>query len=133
MMLRAKLENMREFKFSIGNSHRHFTWLYLLYSWRTNARWDRRGQKRPRWARSTNWHFSSYWHPKISRRMFGMSVFLLCTFVSGRLLNFFYGGSKLCTVRPRDTRPQAAQTLIMQVFEWGPKKFEMHEFISWKP
>ena len=32
------------------------------------------------------------------------------------------------TVRPRDTRPQAARTLTMHVFELGPKKFEMHVF-----
>ena len=32
------------------------------------------------------------------------------------------------TVRPRDTRPQAARTLTMHIFELGPKKFEMHVF-----
>ena len=30
------------------------------------------------------------------------------------------------TVRPRDTRPQAARTLTVHVFELGPKKFEIH-------
>ena len=33
------------------------------------------------------------------------------------------------TVRPRDTRPQAAQTSQVNVFELGPKKFEMNEFM----
>ena len=33
------------------------------------------------------------------------------------------------TVRPRDTRSQAAQTLQVHVFELGPKKFEMNEFM----
>ena len=33
------------------------------------------------------------------------------------------------TVRPRDTLPQAARTLTMHVFENGPKKFEMQEFM----
>ena len=33
------------------------------------------------------------------------------------------------TVRPQDTRPQAARTLTMHVFEYGPKKFEMHKFM----
>ena len=32
------------------------------------------------------------------------------------------------TVRPRDTRPQAARTLQVHVFELGPKIFEMHVF-----
>ena len=32
------------------------------------------------------------------------------------------------TVRPRDTRPQAARTLTMHVFELGPKFFEIHVF-----
>ena len=32
------------------------------------------------------------------------------------------------TVRPRDTRPQAARTSQMHVFELGPKIFEMHVF-----
>ena len=32
------------------------------------------------------------------------------------------------TVRPRDTRPQAARTLTMHVFELGPKNFEKHVF-----
>ena len=36
-------------------------------------------------------------------------------------------------VGPRDTRPQAARTLQVHVFELGPKKFEMNEFIKWKP
>ena len=34
-----------------------------------------------------------------------------------------------CTVRPRDTRPQAARTLQMHVFELGPKLFELNEFM----
>ena len=33
-----------------------------------------------------------------------------------------------CTVRPRDTRPQAARTSQVHVFELGPKIFEMHVF-----
>ena len=33
------------------------------------------------------------------------------------------------TVGPRDTRPQAARTLQMHVFELGPKKFELNEFM----
>ena len=37
------------------------------------------------------------------------------------------------TVRPRDTRPQAARTLTMHVFELGPKKFEMHKFLTFFP
>ena len=32
------------------------------------------------------------------------------------------------TVRPRDTRPQAARTSTMHDFELGPKFFEMHVF-----
>ena len=36
--------------------------------------------------------------------------------------------SKVCTVRPRDTRPQAARTSTMHDFELGPKFFEMHVF-----
>jgi hypothetical protein len=35
---------------------------------------------------------------------------------------------KCFTVRPRDTRPQAARTLTMHDFELGPKNFEMHVF-----
>ena len=34
------------------------------------------------------------------------------------------------TVRPRDTRPQAVRTLQVHVFELGPKKFEMNEFMK---
>ena len=39
-------------------------------------------------------------------------------------------GSNKCsgTVRPRDTRPQAARTSQVHVFELGPKLFEMHVF-----
>lgn len=37
--------------------------------------------------------------------------------------------SRHTTVRPQDTRPQAVRTLTMHDFEWGPKKFEMHEFM----
>ena len=33
------------------------------------------------------------------------------------------------TVRPRDTRPQAARTSQVHVFELGPKKIEMNEFM----
>ena len=33
------------------------------------------------------------------------------------------------TARPRDTRPQAARTSQVHVFELGPKKFEMNEFM----
>jgi hypothetical protein len=35
---------------------------------------------------------------------------------------------KVITVGPRDTRPQAARTLTMHVFELGPKNFEKHVF-----
>ena len=34
------------------------------------------------------------------------------------------------TVRPRDTRPQAARTSTVHVFEQGPKNLEMHVFGS---
>ena len=34
------------------------------------------------------------------------------------------------TVRPRDTRPQAARTLQVHVFELGPKIFELNEFMQ---
>ena len=34
------------------------------------------------------------------------------------------------TVRPRDTRPQAAWTLQVHVFEQGPKIFELNEFMQ---
>ena len=37
------------------------------------------------------------------------------------------------TVRPQDTRPQAARILLVHVFELGPKKFELNEFMWWKP
>ena len=37
---------------------------------------------------------------------------------------------KVSTVRPRDTRPQAARTSQVQVFELGPKIFEMNEFMK---
>jgi hypothetical protein len=33
------------------------------------------------------------------------------------------------TVRPRDTRPQAARTLHFHVFELGPKKNETNEYM----
>ena len=35
----------------------------------------------------------------------------------------------LVTVRPRDTRPRGARTLQVHVFELGPKKFELNEFM----
>ena len=35
---------------------------------------------------------------------------------------------KMNTVRPRDTRPLAAQTSQVHIFELGPKIFEMHVF-----
>ena len=38
-------------------------------------------------------------------------------------------GLYLSTVRPRDTRPQAARTLQVHVFELGPKIFELNEFM----
>ena len=34
------------------------------------------------------------------------------------------------TVRPRDTRPRATRTSQVHVFELGPKKFEMNEFMK---
>ena len=33
------------------------------------------------------------------------------------------------TVRPQDTRPQAARTLQVHVFEKGPKIFELNKFM----
>ena len=36
---------------------------------------------------------------------------------------------KKTTVRPQDTWTKAARTLTVHVFEWGPTKFEMHEFM----
>ena len=36
---------------------------------------------------------------------------------------------KITKVRPRDTRPQAAWTLQVHVFELGPKKFELNKFM----
>ena len=33
------------------------------------------------------------------------------------------------TVRPRGTRPQAARTLQVHIFELGPKIFELNEFM----
>ena len=38
-------------------------------------------------------------------------------------------GSIVGTGRSQDTRLQAAQTLTMHVFEQGPKKFKIHEFM----
>ena len=35
----------------------------------------------------------------------------------------------LIAVRPRDTRPQDARTLQVHIFELGPKKFELNEFM----
>ena len=47
-----------------------------------------------------------------------------------KLLSFTYWRIlETYTVRPRDTRPQAARTLQMHVFELGPKKIEMNEFM----
>ena len=34
------------------------------------------------------------------------------------------------TVSPRDTQPQAARTSQVHVFELGPKKFEINEFMK---
>ena len=44
-----------------------------------------------------------------------------------QLLNF--GPILSPTVRSRDTRPQAARTSQVHVFELDPKKFEMNEFM----
>ena len=41
----------------------------------------------------------------------------------------FYEGIAVHTVRPRDTRPQAARTLQVHIFELGPKIFELNEFL----
>ena len=38
-------------------------------------------------------------------------------------------GLFIYTAKPRDTRPQAARTSQVHVFELGPKKFEMNEFM----
>ena len=40
---------------------------------------------------------------------------------------------KFRAVRPRDTRPWAARTSQVHVFELVPKKLEMNEFMKWKP
>ena len=37
--------------------------------------------------------------------------------------------NKLHSVRPRDTRPRAAWASQVHVFELGPKRFEMNEFM----
>ena len=42
---------------------------------------------------------------------------------------FLVAEQKSNTVGPRDTRPQDARTLTVHVFELGPYKFEMHEFM----
>ena len=45
------------------------------------------------------------------------------------ILQVLSSKSRHYTVRPRDTRPRAARTLQVHVFELGPKKFEMNEFM----
>ena len=45
------------------------------------------------------------------------------------LLESIFGYSKYGTVRPQDTRPQAARTSQVHVFELGPQIFEMNEFM----
>ena len=40
----------------------------------------------------------------------------------------YQGPPIVVTVRPQDTRPQAARTSLVHVFELGPKIFEMHVF-----
>ena len=37
-------------------------------------------------------------------------------------------GAFTSTVRPQDTRPQAARTSRVHIYELGPKNFEMNEF-----
>ena len=63
----------------------------------------------------------------------GLSTLIVTTvswLMSQRMnLNHTDTVSSANTVRPRDTRPQAARTLTMHVFEHGPKNFEMHKFI----
>ena len=67
--------------------------------------------------------------PKGSKKKIGPSrttIFLLydnTTALTPHPLSSFFS-----TVRPRDTRPQAARTSQVHVFELGPKKFEMNEF-----
>ena len=56
--------------------------------------------------------------PKVSKYLFQ------CLFSS--FLSIF---PAISTVRPRDTRPQAARTLQVHVFELGPKIFELNEFM----
>ena len=41
----------------------------------------------------------------------------------------FFINMYLDTVRPLETRPQAALTLQVHVFESGPKEFEMNKFM----
>ena len=53
---------------------------------------------------------------------------LVLLFMSREEVEQNFLGKQLSTVRPRDTRPQDAQTLTMHVFEKGPKTFEMHVF-----
>ena len=43
--------------------------------------------------------------------------------------NWTYELVENVTVRPWDTRPQDARTLQVHVFELGPKKFELNEFM----
>ena len=35
----------------------------------------------------------------------------------------------LCAVGPRDTRPQAARTLQVHLFELGPKRFQLNKYM----
>ena len=49
-------------------------------------------------------------------------------FISDETNNILHAVKLGDTVRPRDTRPQAARTLQVHIFELGPKIFDMHDF-----
>ena len=66
-----------------------------------------------------------------------MKVYKMQNCLYGSVIIFFLCNNRcmhvVCTVRPRDTRPRAARTSQVHVFELGPKKLEMNEFMKWKP
>ena len=54
----------------------------------------------------------------------------LTFYIKAELILFSRIFAESNTVRPRDTRPRAARTSQVHVFELGPKKFEMNEFMK---
>ena len=66
-------------------------------------------------------------------------VMMIFIFIAGEFVSHFndcnenclesLSSNKACTVRPRDTQPQAAQTLQVHVFELVPKIFELNGFM----